>query len=387
MKLLFVHDHPFYQEDDIIYSGGGLPSSIWNNYLINFSKITVFGRFSSQLKDKKVKSSTEGVSFYLTKKYASIRTLLKNKNIISKELSELIKDTDIVLVRLPSVLGFICGDEALKQNKTLWVEQVGNAKEALNTHGSILGKIVAPFFEYKNRQLVKKAKYITYVTENRLQKDYPSSNSVATAALSNVLINNILNELELDRSRYFKETINIGLIGGFDVRYKGQDVLLKAINCLDPDIKRNIKIHLIGKGNFDWILNLVNRLNIEDNIGFIGSLKSGDQINEFLSTLSLYVQPSLTEGMPRATIEAMAMGCPVIGSDVGGIPDIVSSEFIHKRGNVQELSNHINLLYNDRMKLEQEAILSLKKALPYFKENLDKSRMEFYSKMRENEAK
>ena len=48
-----------------------------------------------------------------------------------------------------------------------------------------------------------------------------------------------------------------------------------------------------------------------------------DKVFEWLDTIDLYVQPSLTEGMPRAAIEAMSRGCPVVVSDVGGLKNLV----------------------------------------------------------------
>lgn len=383
MTILFIHDHPFYRSQEIIYSGGGLPSIIWKNYLINFDKVIVYGRFSDNEKDKKVESSTKNVSFFLTKNYSATTDVIKNHSKIKQELKILIEKTDVILVRLPSVLGFIAGKLAIKMNKKVWVEQVGNAKEALGSHGSLLGKVAAPFFEYQNKKIVKRANFVSYVTENKLQKDYPTHPQAITVALSNVIINSILEKQGLKQERFSGDIFKIGLIGGFDARYKGQDILLNAIALLEEDIRKNIKISFIGKGDYAWVLNLAESLNLKDNIEYIGPLEAGKQVNEFLKTLSLYVQPSLTEGMPRATIEAMAMGCPVIGSNVGGIPDIVSKKFVHQRGNAQELSNHIKQLYLDREILVQESTSSLKKAIPYLKENLDKKRSEFYSLMNE----
>lgn len=383
MKLLFVHDHPFYKGDNIIYTGGSFPKQLWSNYLLNFNDIKVYARTSKSINSKNGISSAENVSFYLTQQYSSPIKLITNKKRIEQELEILIKDVDVVLTRLPSALGIIAGYVALKFNKPLWVEQVGNAKEALGSHGSLLGKVAAPFFQYQNIKIVKQADFVSYVTENKLQKDYPNHPQAITVSLSNVIINSILEKQGLKQERFSGDIFKIGLIGGFDARYKGQDILLNAIALLEEDIRKNIKISFIGKGDYAWVLNLAESLNLKDNIEYIGPLEAGKQVNEFLKTLSLYVQPSLTEGMPRATIEAMAMGCPVIGSNVGGLPDIVSEKFVHQRGNAQELSNHIKQLYLDREILVQESTLSLKKAIPYLKENLDKKRQEFYSLMNE----
>ena len=51
-----------------------------------------------------------------------------------------------------------------------------------------------------------------------------------------------------------------------------------------------------------------------------------DDIPRLLATLDLFVMPSLWEGMPYALVEAMAVGVPVVGSDIPGIADIVQPQ-------------------------------------------------------------
>ena len=358
-----------------------MPNSVWQNYLINFKEIIVFARRSCKNKDKQVKSSNVNVSFYLTTKYSSVFSLLINFRSVYRELNSFINEADIILVRLPSVLGLIAGKIALKNKKYLWVEQVGNTSESLMGHGSILGKFIAPVFEYINYKIVCKANFISYVTEVKLQNDYPASSYAIKVSLSNVIIKECLGENKLDKDRFFGEVYRIGLIGSFDARYKGQDLLLKAIHLLEDNIKSKVKLCFVGKGDYTWVVNLAKQLDLIENIEFIGSLKAGIEVNDFLQTLSLYVQPSITEGMPRATIEAMAMGCPVIGSDVGGIPEIVSSQFVHRKKNIKEFSNHIKILFFERDTLYSEAKSSLIKVKPYLKEVLDNKRIEFYSRI------
>lgn len=384
MKLLFVHDHPFFKDsNNIIYTGGSFPQQIWSNYLLNFNTVNVYSRKSKSVSTKNGVSSRENITFYLTNHYSTPTGIIKNKRRIEEELEVLIKDVDVVLTRLPSALGIIAGYVALKFNKPLWVEQVGNAREALNNHGTIKGKIVAPIIHFFNKKLIKKADFASYVTEKKLQIDYPTNKETITVSLSNVIINEIISVKDLNKERFFGKGFSIGLIGGFDVRYKGQDILLRAISLLEEDIRKNIKISFVGKGDYSWVVSLAEKLNLKDNIDYIGALEAGSQVNGFLRNLSLYIQPSLTEGMPRATIEAMAMGCPVIGSNVGGIPDIVSKKFVHNKGNVEQLSEHIKHLYLQRKELEIESSLSLEKAVPYLKINLDEKRAGFYKKMNE----
>lgn len=381
MRLLFVHDHPFYEENSIYYSGGGLPADIWNNYLINFEAVKVVGRATDNLASKKVISSHDHVSFHLIREFTSEISLLKNSKIIKQQFKQLIENVEVVLIRLPSVLGYIAGKEALKQNKKIWVEQVGHAKDALKAHGSWKGKLVANFFHKRNLYYTARADFVSYVTETQLQKIYPHSKSAISVSLSNVDITEVLEENQISKERFFSSELDIGLIGGFNVAYKGQKELLLAMSQLPLELKNNINLHFVGLGDYQWLLNHAESLKLLDNIKFIGALEKGNPINQKLKSLSLYIQPSLTEGMPRATIEAMAMGCPVISSTVGGLPDIVNSRWLHQPSDITTLSKHIQELYLNRSILFEEATRSLKVAQRYHRDILKDRRQSFYKKM------
>lgn len=379
MTLLFIHDHPFYKEKEIIYSGGGLPNLVWNNYLHYFEKVIVFGRKSFNEKDKKVESSSNNVSFELTENYSELKDVLLKYSKVKNELENIIKNADIVLVRLPSIYGFIGANIAFKSGKKVIVEQVGNAGEAMRTHGSTVGKIAAPFLEKINKHIVKKANYVSYVTINKLQNDYPSK--ALTASISDVIINKVKASSEIDFTKFENQIVRIGIIGGFDTRYKGQDVVLKAVSILDQSIRNNIELYFVGKGDANWLVEKSSQLGLKENIKFLGSKESGKEIFNFLDTLSIYIQPSYTEGMPRALLEAMSMGCPVLGSTVGGIPDVVVPKHLHKPGDFKEISYQIETFINDRSLMKSEALRSLEVVKPFQKNLLDKKRKEFYDQI------
>lgn len=379
MNLLFIHDHPFYKENESVYSGGAFPHYVWNNYLKKFKELTVFGRLSHNKNQKIVlaKNETQNISFKLTNYYGSVFSLFNNFNKLRNELSYEIEKVDVVLVRLPSVLGFISAFIAKKHNKKIIVEQVGNAKEALSAHGSFIGKIASPVFEFVNKYIVRNADYVIYVTKKKLQISYPTK--CASESISDVVIHKVLSKEELRLERYTSRVIKIGLIGGFDAKYKGQDVLLKAISILSAEIKSHIELYFVGKGNNSWLLGIADKLGLTGTIKFIGPKESGKEIFDFLETLSLYIQPSYTEGMPRALLEAMSVGTPVLGSYVGGIPDVINKEFLHKPGDYITLSNQIRDLYLDRKKLEKEALRSLETASAFQIDKLDLKREVFYN--------
>ena len=62
----------------------------------------------------------------------------------------------------------------------------------------------------------------------------------------------------------------------------------------------------------------------EHRILVTGRLATEFEVNEHLRLCDVYLQPSLWDGMPNALLEAMSAGCAVIGSDAGGIPELIT---------------------------------------------------------------
>jgi len=91
---------------------------------------------------------------------------------------------------------------------------------------------------------------------------------------------------------------------------------------------------------------------------FFGSLNERDVLNH-LRNASMMVLPSYTEGFPIVITEAMSMGCPVIGTDVGAISEMLGIKSDHPCGicispkKVEELSSALLTLMNDPEKAKE----------------------------------
>ena len=79
---------------------------------------------------------------------------------------------------------------------------------------------------------------------------------------------------------------------------------------------------LIAEGNSKELKTKSSLLGLENNIEFIGEVPN-DLLPQYLAKASIFVRPSLSEGLGIAFLEAMAVGLPVIGTLVGGIPDFL----------------------------------------------------------------
>ncbi|KXB08311.1 hypothetical protein AKJ56_01580 [candidate division MSBL1 archaeon SCGC-AAA382N08] len=79
------------------------------------------------------------------------------------------------------------------------------------------------------------------------------------------------------------------------------------------------------------------------NLEVRGKVPHGEMVNIYNEATCL-VLPSYTEGLPRVCLEALACGTPVIGSKVGGVPELVldgETGFTIEPGNLKQLVNKI----------------------------------------------
>jgi glycosyltransferase involved in cell wall biosynthesis len=67
-------------------------------------------------------------------------------------------------------------------------------------------------------------------------------------------------------------------------------------------------------------------LELGDACEFVGHYTDPLGRSSFMSSLDVFLLPSLAEGTPNSIIEAMSHGLPIIASAVGGIPDLLSDD-------------------------------------------------------------
>jgi len=100
---------------------------------------------------------------------------------------------------------------------------------------------------------------------------------------------------------------------------KGFDLLLKAFAA--PRVPAGAVLLLAGEGREkDRLRSLAAELGIAGRVRFIGYL---DDLSGHLAGAELLVLPSRHEGMPNVVLEAMASGCPVAATRVGGVADLI----------------------------------------------------------------
>lgn len=136
-------------------------------------------------------------------------------------------------------------------------------------------------------------------------------------------------------------TNSIVFIGAFIDR-KGVLDLVRACAALTCDYH----LDLCGAGYTDKIKALAKELGIDDKITFHGWV-GREQKTALLQKSGVFVLPSYNEGLPVALLEAMACGAPTLITDVGGIPEAITSfenGILMSPGDVEALTTHLQWL-------------------------------------------
>lgn len=115
----------------------------------------------------------------------------------------------------------------------------------------------------------------------------------------------------------------LGTIALFRPR-KGTEVLLDAMAILR---QRGVRVRLRAVGGFETeeyerlLRRRASELEIEEQVEWVGFQRD---VNSQLQRMDLFVLPSLFgEGLPMVILEAMAMGIPVVGTQVEGVPEAI----------------------------------------------------------------
>jgi glycosyltransferase involved in cell wall biosynthesis len=142
------------------------------------------------------------------------------------------------------------------------------------------------------------------------------------------------------------ERFVVGWIGRMTA-VKRTDIVLRSFSRL-KDEGVDAVLCMVGDGP--------DRRSVEDLAGELGVMRDSlfpgyqEDVGPFFAAFDVFVLPSGNEGTPVTAIEALASGCPVVATRVGGVPDVVTDGedgFLVEPGDVEELAARLAQLAND----------------------------------------
>ena len=331
MKLAFFHDGPIYRDEQGNHHNGILNDDIIDRYFYVADEFVSVTRIYEM---KKTSDTTiihhDHVRFRAIPNLNTLRGKLLDQRKCRNIIDEEVKACDYVVARVPSYAGSMAIESAKKHRKPYLTEVVGCPWDSLWNY-SWKGKLLAPSAYFSLKKTVKDAPYVIYVTNEFLQKRYPTRGK--NCGCSNVQITQpepSVFEKRQEKIKSSDSVLTIGTAAAVDVPYKGQRYILEAIARLKQEgYPVQFRYELAGGGNQEPLKKVAQELGIEDRLVFKGGMAHKDVLL-WMDTLDLYAQPSRQEGLPRALIEAMSRGLPALGAKTGGIPELLMPEFISR---------------------------------------------------------
>jgi len=130
---------------------------------------------------------------------------------------------------------------------------------------------------------------------------------------------------ECRKKLFLNEEGKIAIFVGGMFPVKGVEYLIQAFNLLHMNGKEDYRLILVGDGILRGSLEKqAKELISKQKITFVGN-KPHQEISDWINASDLLCLPSIREGRPNVIIEALACGKPVVASNVGGIPELVSN--------------------------------------------------------------
>lgn len=134
---------------------------------------------------------------------------------------------------------------------------------------------------------------------------------------------------------------------------KGHETLLRAVSELQNKIS-NFSVLIAGDGGLKESLEALSlQLGTTEKVKFIGFIKN---VPEFLSALDILAVPSNNEGLGTVILDGILAGCAVVGSRVGGIPEIIvhnETGLLEEVGDYKKLAENLADLIQNPGKAQQ----------------------------------
>ena len=193
-------------------------------------------------------------------------------------------------------------------------------------------------FTNKNICFVTPSKWL----ENKVRKSFLKNEKIITIN-NGIEFGSITKKYSCDSDNVLKILF---VAGNINNPYKGLDIVEKALEIVD--VPQCIKINIMGEGR------LSDRINDKYSITYYGLVSEKEKKEEVYASSDLLLIPSKQENFPTVILEAFACGLPAIGSNVGGISEIITEDcgWVMKENTPDELSNILKNILKDRRSLK-----------------------------------
>lgn len=256
-----------------------------------------------------------------------------------QEENAYIKQFDFVIVNVLQMI--LCASQISYIKPTLWW---------LHEPSLYYESILDQFNEYAMDEKLKK---VSIYAVSRIAKE--NFNHYFPNQLTKILTYGIPDERSLTLEKVKNDKIVFAIVGAISP-IKAQDMFLKAISKIEPELKKNASFLIIGLIGHSAFSNKVRKMAFQESTVVLMGEMTRDKLKKIYQDIDVFVCASLEETMSITTTEAMMHGKVCIVSDATGISDYICdgiNGFVFKSGEVSELIEKMNWVFNNRDKLLQ----------------------------------
>jgi glycosyltransferase involved in cell wall biosynthesis len=388
--LVTLEDHLWRGPDGYAYVHGPAGYSVWSELLESFDEVVLVARVGRNNAHSAEENQIEGPSVTVRElpDYRGPWQYLLKLRELRQRMREAVRECDCYILHAPGLVAELAWREISRLGRSYALDVVGDPWDALGP-----GTVRSPFRSIYRRVATRTMKLMCeradatlYCSSHALQKRYPPGRGSYTVVSPRVILSKGYASEQFLAERFHRiaggQDIRIGFIGSFAQLYKGPDILIHAVSRSLASCPR-LMVFLVGEGRYRGTMEALARdLGIQDKIAFLGQLPFGNAIFDFLDSIDLFVMPSRAEAFGRALLEAMARGCPCVGSNVGGIAELLSPDDLVPSGDWDALAKKIMEVAGDPERLKQMSIRNLEKAREFNPDVLREARSEFYRYVR-----
>jgi len=350
MRVLLTSEARFERTPDgEIWGPPAYGRALWARYLDVFSNVMIAARVADVTVASPgcVTASSPDVQFCPLVPYSGLSGLLANIPRVRASVGSAVQDTAAIIVRAPSPIAYLTSRAAGRVGRPFAAEIVGDSDQVFS-QGAFHHPLRVPIrwvARSTQRQLSRDAIAVLYVTRTVLQRRYPSRGQAYAA--SDAALDDLAFASE-DRHEWRPSAeFVLVTVGGLDQPYKGTGVLLDAVHELRRQ-GAEVKLRIVGDGRLLAHYKKQSEvLGLSPVVEFVGQQDRAG-VRAALDSAHLFVLPSLTEGLPRALLEAMARGLPAVATNVGGVPELLPSECLVAPRDAHALAIRIQQMMRDQ---------------------------------------
>ena len=375
----------FRTPDGAIWTSSSDPYAFWTRYLQVFNWVRVVCRVIDvpEVGGRWKRVDGPGVSVWAVPTFVGPGQYARKLPAVARVSRAAVRGGGAVILRVPGPVASTLEFFLRRAGVAYALEVVGDPFDAL-APGAVDHPLRPLFRRLLARQLRRvcaSAVGVAYVTEYALQRRYPPTSARFTTHYSSIDLSEETFALEARPGRAPAPARVVG-VGSIERLYKGFDVLIESVaSCLCDGL--DLRLTLVGDGRQRPRLEALARARgVASRVTFAGELPGADAVRQQLTRADLFVLPSKNDGLPRAMIEAMAVGLPCIGSSVGGIPELLPAEDLVAPGDVAALTCKIREVLGDPRRMARMSERNLRKAREFAEPVLNQRRLDFYGQVR-----